>query len=285
MRSATNNPKPLARKRAGGFALSIFGLVTLPERRARRVSDGFFRTTDDSVQINPLAHARGSWFGSLRCAVCGVLALALTGCERSEPPAPVDPPAAARPETAPPSAQPALRLVVVSHALDPESTIRFTFPAPLEIYGGEAKDFGGELTIDPGLSPSTLRGFIEVKTASVTLGEPDIDENAHSAMFMGVEKHPTSRFTIREIVPTPDKPGAFTMRGPFTLKGYEIEIEVPATLEPVAPAGPSSGADVWTLNATWEINILKPFGIPGPSSDPAAERVIFTTAISLRLEK
>lgn len=220
-----------------------------------------------------------------------VAAIALagpTGCDR-KPQAP-----AAAPATTPGQAVAAidkpLHFRVKPRADTP--VVSFTFPEPLSDYKGEAKEVSGEIIMSVATG---LRGYIEVKTASVTLGEPEIDGNAHSAMFMNVEKHPVSRFTITGIegvtgggIPGgPSYPGewdarsplVFVMLGDFTLKGITIPIRVPTTLA-------FDGADLVpptkiTLDASWEINILKPFEIPGPSTGEAAERVIFHASLEL----
>lgn len=165
------------------------------------------------------------------------------------------------------------------------AVVSFTFPEPLSDYKGEAKDVSGELTMDASMTAATLRGFVEVKTASVTLGEPEIDGNAHSAMFMNVEKYPVSRFEITGIeggegVSLLDSDKArVNMRGDFTLKGIAVPIVVPATLTLSRAA--YGGVSAVLLSATWEINILTPFEIPGPSTGEAAERVVFRADLVL----
>jgi polyisoprenoid-binding protein YceI len=202
----------------------------------------------------------------------------LSGCDRKASEAPPAPPAAAT-VSAPVAEKPAnaLRFRVMPRA--ETAVVSFTFPEPLSDYKGEAKEVGGELTIAESMDAATLRGFIEVKTASVTLGESGIDENAHSAMFMNVEKYPVSRFTITSVEAAEGASllGAekvdVKMHGDFSLKGHTIPIVVPTTLAVRRAA--YGGVGAITLGASWEINILKPFEIPGPSTGEAAERVVF----------
>lgn len=228
------------------------------------------------------------WVGGAFFLIALPVCFSASGCERN-PTAPAAAPAPA-PAVAPGQAVAAeakpLRFRVKPRADKP--VVSFTFPEPLNDYKGEAKDVSGELIMS---EATGLRGYIEVKTSSVTLGEPEIDGNAHSAMFMNVEKHPVSRFTITGIegvagggVPgwrsyPEHSPLAFVMLGDFTLKGITIPIRVMTTLA-------FDGADVvaptrMTLDAKWEINILKPFDIPGPSTGEAAERVIFHASLEL----
>lgn len=188
--------------------------------------------------------------------------------------------------------------------------VSFEFPEPLSGYRGEATDVSGKLTIDESLRAASLRGFVEVRTASVTLGDPEMDENAHSAMFMNVEKHPLSRFEITGVEePSGDGaavgtggPTSCVMLGDFTLKGITVPVRVeaalmvadpqdargdggsdPSSLPPVSSAPPAPRELI--LTARWELNILKPFGIPGPSDEPAGERVLFRAELRLGLEK
>lgn len=205
----------------------------------------------------------------------------LSGCDRKASEAP--PAAATAP--APVAEKPASTLRFRVRPRGDTPVVSFTFPEPLSDYKGEAKEVGGELTIAESMDAATLRGFIEVKTASVTLGEAGIDENAHSGMFMDVEKYPVSRFTITSVDAAEGASllGAekvdVKMHGDFSLKGHTIPIVVPTTL--AVRRAEYGGVGAITLGASWEINILKPFEIPGPSTGEAAERVVFKAELVL----
>lgn len=206
--------------------------------------------------------------------IAAVIAIC-SGCERE--------PSQSAPVQAMQPTEKQVRFVVRPRGEKP--LVSFTFPEPLNDYKGEAKEVSGELTIAESMSTATLRGFIEVLTASVTLGESGIDENAHSAMFMNVEKYPVSRFTITSVDAAEgasllgaEKMGV-TMHGGFTLKGITVLIRVPATLS--LDSGDDGEPVRMKLEASWEINILKPFEIPGPSTSEAAERVVFKADLVL----
>jgi polyisoprenoid-binding protein YceI len=201
----------------------------------------------------------------------------VAGCDRK----PVEPPRVSAPAAA--ASERVLRFAVKPRAETP--LLAFTFPEPLNDYKGEAKTVSGAFTIAESMAASSLRGFVEVETASVTLGEPEIDANAHSAMFMNVEKYPVSRFEITGIdagqgvsLLTTEK-ADIRMRGDFSLKGHTVPIVVPTTL--TVRRAEFGGVGAIMLSATWEINILKPFEIPGPSTGEAAERVVFRAELEL----
>lgn len=205
------------------------------------------------------------------------LMCAVSGCDRK----PVEPPPVAAPAAA--ESERVLRFAVKARAEKP--LVSFTFPEPLNDYKGEAKVVRGAFTIAESMAANSLRGFVEVETASVTLGEPEIDANAHSAMFMNVEKYPVSRFEITGIdggegvsLLNAEK-AEIRMRGDFSLKGHTVGIVVPTTL--TVRRAEYGGVGEIVLSASWEINILKPFEIPGPSTGEAAERVVFKAEFEL----
>lgn len=218
------------------------------------------------------------WVGGVFIPVLLVMA-GLSGCDRGGP-APAPAVVAANDSKV---SENVLRLRVRPRGESP--VVSFTFPEPLNDYRGEAKEVSGELTMDASMTAASLRGFVEVKTASVTLGEPEIDGNAHSAMFMNVEKYPVSRFEITGIeggegVSLLDSDKAeVKMRGSFSLKGIAVPIVVPSTLTLRRAA--YGGESAVVLGATWEINILTPFEIPGPSTGEAAERVLLRAELVL----
>ncbi|MBN8643938.1 MAG: YceI family protein [Planctomycetes bacterium] len=199
----------------------------------------------------------------LTAGALALFAASLSACEReSQPP----PDTSAQRAPAPKG----VRYVFASQVGAPP--VRFQFPEPLQEYKGTASKVVAELTLpddkEPLLDAMTLR--VDVEAASVSLGEADIDANAHSAMFMNVEKHPTSNFVLTGIDPPGvvlgPKPAIFTMRGDFTLKGITIPVEVAAAMTRLKDGNIE-------LDARWTVNILKPFEIPGPATGEAAERV------------
>lgn len=214
-------------------------------------------------------------------AVAAAVLWALGGAFSCDRP---NPQHAAQEAPAPPES-PVDGAVLFTVAAESERTgVTFAFPPPLDDYSGWAKSVSGELSMHLDGGAATLRGYIEVQTASVTLGEADIDANAHSSMFMDVEKHPTSRFTITRIesvppAPMTGEPVSFIMHGEFQLKGHAVQIQVPATLSP--NRSPLGDFVAYDLSAAWEINILKPFGIPGPSTGEAGERVLLKSRLRL----
>ena len=85
---------------------------------------------------------------------------------------------------------------------DEDPRLVFRFPAPLERYFGEVRSLSGELVLGQDRSLDDAAGWVETATASVTMGEVDLDRAIHDTMIH-VAEFPTSRFTLGAFDPGP----------------------------------------------------------------------------------
>ncbi|MEM7624601.1 MAG: YceI family protein [Planctomycetota bacterium] len=168
--------------------------------------------------------------------------------------------------------------VIDEGAQEERPAVQFAFPAPLDAYAGEATSVSGTLTLGQGLSIAAMRGRFIADPASVTMGEPDLDQAIHSTMLR-VAEYPESSFVIESVETDFDKPefgvvAAAVMRGTFTMKGNSIPLTVPASVE--AFLG-SDGKPRLSIDGSWQLRLLEPFGINGPPGDaPANDTLKFT---------
>jgi polyisoprenoid-binding protein YceI len=147
--------------------------------------------------------------------------------------------------------------------------VQFTFPAPLDMYTGEAQSVSGDLTLGDGLSLGAMRGRFVADPASVTMGESDLDAAIHGTMLL-VEEYPTSDFVIERVETDFDRPefgqvAAAVLHGRFTMKGQSIPLTVPVSVE--AFLG-HDGRPRVSIDGTWRLRLLEPFGIEGAPGDP-----------------
>ena len=120
--------------------------------------------------------------------------------------------------------------------------IQFGFPAPLDMYAGEVKRVSGKLTLGNGLSLGSAQGYFEADPASVTMGEPDLDDALSGSLFLQVSKYPTSRFVIESVSAERARiafghTSTTTLTGTFELKGVGVPLSVRTTFEPVIDNG------------------------------------------------
>ncbi len=168
-----------------------------------------------------------------------------------------------------------------------QPAVQFRFPAPLELYSGEAPDLTGRIDLNDQLDADSATGAFHVAVDTVTMGESDLDAHIRSSGMLDAAGHPTSTFRFEQVNAEPG-PIAFglikpiTLTGTFTMKGMAIPLEVPGQLEAFI------GEDVrprLLLTATWRIPIANPFGLEGPEGpDEAKDHLIFNANITLKPE-
>ena len=83
-----------------------------------------------------------------------------------------------------------------------------------------------------------MKGFVKADTFSITMGETDLDSTIKGALFLESETYPSSEFVITTISSINTKPefgqlSIITLNGIFRMKGKEIKLAVPITIEPV----------------------------------------------------
>ncbi len=163
-------------------------------------------------------------------------------------------------------------------AQDARPAVQFKFPAPLDAYAGEASSVSGTLTLGEGLSLMGIRGRFVADSASVTMGEPDLDQAIHATM-LEVEVYPEAFFEIDSVETEFEQPAfgvvaAAVLHGRFTMKDQTIPLSVPVSIE--AFLG-DDGEPRLSIDGRWQVRLLDPFGIDGPPGDaPANDTLIYT---------
>lgn len=108
------------------------------------------------------------------------------------------------------------------------STLAFTARqngSPLE---GRFTDWSAEITFDP-RALGEARIAASIGTASATTGQPQVDGTLPGASWFDAAAHPQARFVSSEIVAVGD--GRFEASGTLTLKGIEMPLTLPFSLE------------------------------------------------------
>ena len=166
---------------------------------------------------------------------------------------------------------------VVEPAADPSvPRLQFQFLPPMDRYAGEVRELAGGLTVGPGGDLSSARGWMEVRTASVTMGLEALDSALHGKM-LHVDQFPSARFDL-EGIDAPPGPLAFgtssqvTGHGTFQLLGVKVPLGVRLQIEPTL--GDDGKPRLWVRGSA-QLRILEPFGLKGPDGpSPANDTVV-----------
>ena len=177
---------------------------------------------------------------------------------------------------------------VVEQPSDPDSEpiLQFKFPAPLDNYTGTARDVSGELVLGDGYALQGARGFVKVAAASVTMGEPGLDDTVRKAISLSA--FPDARFELGSVAGDTaplvfGKTGQILATGTFTMKGIQIPLEVRAEIEPVVA---DDGGARLAVTASFNIRLKKPFGIDGPDGPaPANDTLEFFLSFTMAAAK
>lgn len=104
--------------------------------------------------------------------------------------------------------------------------------APLEKIQGTAEGISGSLTLDPA-NPSSLRGTISAKVATMKSGNDTRDEHLRSETWLNAAKHPEITFVAGSVSGIAATGNSFTARvtGDFTMNGVTKRMTVPVTVQ------------------------------------------------------
>lgn len=159
--------------------------------------------------------------------------------------------------------------------------IQFQFPAPLDRYAGEATEISGGLSLQENGSP--LKGDFKVRTASLTMGMPGLDEKVHKK-YIKIKRFPEAGFQFADL--NLDRPLQWGSRtrvaipGVFSLMKYRKPIAIDAEL---FPGLDKNGEAILIVSARFQLNITDDFGIDGPDGpDPARKTMYFNLNFLLR---
>jgi len=149
--------------------------------------------------------------------------------------------------------------------------IQFRFAAPLDGYAGETTSVRGRLELGQDLSVAEMRGEFVADVASVTMGEPDLDESLMGELYLNAARYAASRFTIRSVTAT-DAPLRYgdtvqaVLSGDFELKGKTVPLSVRTLLEPTVA---DDGEPRLIMQSSFQLD-LRAFDLEGPPGPASA---------------
>lgn len=150
--------------------------------------------------------------------------------------------------------------------------VQFRFMAPLDRYTGEVKKLTGNINIDA--EGKMQSGYFEVATQSLTMGSPDFDKKIWKS-YIDAFRYPKSSFRFSGLSDAPKlKPGETTIlqvNGFFKMMKTEIPMPVDVQLTPLID---DAGKPFIQVNAAFEMNIKKYFGIKGPDGPAPAKETV-----------
>lgn len=146
--------------------------------------------------------------------------------------------------------------------------LQFNFPSPLERYAGEVRQLSGELAYRDG----RLSGEFAAALNTLTMGMKELDAKVLK-QYLKVRRYASASFAFDEqaINLQWDQEQATRIAGSFHFLGESIPLVVDARLLPRSSDG---AIDV---QVEFELDIARPFGLPGPDGPAAArERLQFS---------
>ncbi|MCO6480909.1 MAG: serine hydrolase [Phaeodactylibacter sp.] len=146
--------------------------------------------------------------------------------------------------------------------------LQFNFPSPLERYAGEVRRLTGALSYEPG----KLSGKFVAELKSLTMGMAELDAKV-LRQYLKVRKYATATFSFSEAAAglAWDQDNEVQVAGTFHFLGQDIPLTVDATLRPRSADG------AMEARIQFELDIARPFGLPGPDGPAAArERLQFS---------
>ncbi len=162
------------------------------------------------------------------------------------------------------------------------AAVQFRFPAPLDNYLGEAQTLSGSVLFPEDNSIAGMTGSLFVDTSSITMGESDLDKAIKGALFLDTETYPKASFQIKNVDNNDTlefgRLAIASIAGIFQLKGKEIPLSLPITLEPVID---EHGKPSLIITGSFSIDV-RDFDIEG-ATGPKPEKYILLFDLNLAL--
>ena len=146
--------------------------------------------------------------------------------------------------------------------------LQFNFPSPLERYAGEVRSLNGQLAYAGG----QLSGTFTAELKSMTMGMAELDAKVLK-QYLKVRRYATATFSFEEqaINLQWDLENEAQIAGNLQFLGENVPLVVGARLLPHSADGSIE------VQVRFELNIARPFGLPGPDGPTGArERLQFS---------
>jgi len=169
---------------------------------------------------------------------------------------------------------------VSSAAMEGVSPVSFHFPPPLNHFFGEASGVSGEFHQ---VEDDRFEGRFSVSTATVTMGEPDLDYWIHGSQVLQVSKYPDASFEIVSGILIGaiewGKPTPIGVQARFSMRGHELEVIATGSL---LPRFDRLGEPELFLEGRFTIPLAFPFEIQGPDG-PEESRDLLQIEVAVLL--
>lgn len=151
--------------------------------------------------------------------------------------------------------------------------LQFNFPSPLERYAGEVPALKGQLAYRGG----AISGEFIAKLKTLTMGMAELDAKVLK-QYLNVRRYSEARFSFapQAVTLSWDQDNSMPITGQLEFLGQEIPLTVATTLRPTSD---NQGVSV---DVEFELNIARPFGLPGPDGPTyAKEHLQFRMAFQM----
>ncbi len=160
----------------------------------------------------------------------------------------------------------------------------FSFLSPLDGYAGEIKQLAGNFSLNENKGLNDAEGMFSVAIKDITMGEKSFDHEVHYKM-LDIKQFPSSTFKFNRVTGGSDQLRLYreeqcTVEGTFTMKGIDIPISVPATMELRLDA---EGQYLLHTVATFSLNLFDDFKVKGPDG-PSPSRDVLEFVLKFDLE-
>lgn len=151
----------------------------------------------------------------------------------------------------------------------------FSFLSPLDGYAGEIKRLDGNLSLNEQKGLYGAKGAFRVAIKDITMGEKSFDDEVRNKM-LAMEQFPESYFKFDRISGGSSQLELYReeeiiVEGKFTLKGHEIPITVPATMELRLD---EEGRYLLHTVAVFSLDLFENFKVKGPDGPSPAKDVL-----------
>ncbi len=159
---------------------------------------------------------------------------------------------------------------------DDPPRLAFHFLSPLDGMRGEVGQVEGELVLGPDRAFAGAAGWVEAAVATVSMGDPALDEWIQGERRLNGPGFPRARFELERLALDADALafGRLTTgvaTGTFTLKGLSVPLTMRLQLEAVVD---DAGGPLLVAQGAFELPIKDPYGMEGPGGPERANTTL-----------